>query len=96
MEASTMTKANIIDYVAKNAELTKKDAEIAVNAVFAAITNALAEGDKVQIASFGTFKVNERAERTGCNPQTKEKIVIPACKAPAFSAGKTLKDAVNK
>ena len=91
-----MTKANIVDYVAKNASLTKKDADAAVNAVFAAITTALAEGDKVQIASFGTFKVNERAERTGCNPQTKEKIVIPACKAPAFTAGKTLKDAVNK
>ncbi len=91
-----MTKANIVDYVVENAGLKKKDADAAVNAVFAAITAALAEGDKVQIASFGTFKVNERAERSGCNPQTKEKIVIPACKAPAFSAAKILKEAVNK
>lgn len=91
-----MTKANIVDYVVENTSLKKKDADAAVNAVFAAITSALAEGDKVQIASFGTFKVKEKAERKGVNPQTKAEIVIPACKAPSFTAGKTLKEAVNK
>ncbi len=91
-----MTKANIVDYVAENTGLKKKEADAAVNAVFAAITSALSEGDKVQIASFGTFKVKERAERKGCNPQNKEEIIIPACKAPGFTAGKTLKEAVNK
>ncbi len=91
-----MTKANIVDCVVEKTGLKKKDAEAAVNAVFASITSALEEGDKVQIASFGTFKVTERAARPGFNPKTQEKIEIPACKAPSFSAGKTLKEVVNK
>jgi DNA-binding protein HU-beta len=96
MEATIMTKANIVDYVVENCSLKKKDAEAAVNAVFAAISDALAEGNKVQIASFGSFEVKAKAERKGCNPLTKEEIIIPACKAPSFKAGKALKEAVNK
>ena len=91
-----MTKATLIEIVAESAGLKKKDAEAAVNAVFGAIENELATGGKVQIAGFGSFKVKERAERVGRNPKTKEKITIPASKAPAFVAGKDLKDAVNK
>lgn len=95
-----MNKATIIDNVAnslKNVEgFKKKDAEKAVNVVFESLQNALCEGDKVQIAGFGTFKVKERQERTGRNPRTKETIVVPASKVPAFSPAKTLKDAVNK
>lgn len=90
-----MNKSNLVDLVAEAASLKKKDADLAVSAVFDAIQTALADGDKVQIAGFGTFKVKERAERPGRNPKTKEAIVIPASKAPAFVAGKAFKDAVN-
>ncbi|MBR4951181.1 MAG: HU family DNA-binding protein [Clostridia bacterium] len=91
-----MNKSTLIEAVAANANLKKKDAEAAVNAMFKAIENELAAGGKVQIAGFGSFKVKERAERTGRNPKTKAEITIPASKAPAFTAGKDLKDAVNK
>ena len=90
-----MNKTDLVAAVAAKAELSKKDAEAAVSAVFGAITDALADGDKVALVGFGTFDVKERAARTGLNPQTKEKIQIPASKAPAFKAGKALKDAVK-
>lgn len=91
-----MNKSQLIDVVAKETELKKKDAELAVNAVFEAIAAGLAEGDKVQILGFGSFEVNERAAREGRNPATGAKITIPASKYPAFSASKALKDHVNK
>lgn len=91
-----MNKTQLIEVVARDAGLKKKEAEAAVSAVFAAVENALADGEKVQLAGFGTFAVKERAERTGHNPKTKESIVIPAAKYPAFAAGKALKDKVNK
>ena len=91
-----MNKTQLIAAVAEAASISKKDAETAVSAVIASITNSLAAGEKVQIAGFGSFKVKERAERVGRNPKTKETITIPASKAPAFVAGKDLKDAVNK
>lgn len=90
-----MNKTELVAAVAAKAEISKKDAEAAVTATFDAITSALADGDKVALVGFGTFAVKERAARTGLNPQTKEKIEIPASKAPAFKAGKALKDAVN-
>ena len=73
----------------------QKDAEKAVNAVFASIEEALAKGDKVQLVGFGTFEVRERAARTGRNPQTGEEIQIAASRVPAFRAGKALKDSVS-
>ena len=79
-----------------NIELSKKEAEAAVSATLDAITEALAEGDKIALVGFGTFSVKERAARTGINPLTKETIQIAASKAPAFKAGKALKDAINK
>ena len=91
-----MNKTQLIDVVARESELTKKKAEIAVNAVLSAIENALADGEKVQIAGFGTFEVKERAERVGRNPATRETITIPASKHPAFTAGKALKEKVNQ
>ena len=91
-----MNKITLADVAANAAGIKKKDAEVAVNAIFAAMANELAAGGKVQIAGFGSFKVKERAERVGRNPKTKEAITIPASKAPAFVAGKDLKDAVNK
>ena len=90
-----MNKTELVAAVAAKAEISKKDAEAAVTATFDAITAALAEGHKVALVGFGTFAVKERAARTGLNPQTKEKIEIAASKAPAFKAGKALKDAVN-
>ncbi len=91
-----MNKTELVAAVAAKAELSKKDAEAAVAAVVASITDALADGDKVSLVGFGTFEVRERAARTGQNPRTGEKIKIKAAKAPAFKAGKALKDAVNK
>ena len=77
-----MNKAELISAVAEKSELTKKDAEKAVNALVSVITEALAANEKVQLVGFGTFEVRERAARKGRNPQTKEEITIPASKAP--------------
>ncbi len=96
MEVEKMTKAELINAIAEKSELTKKDAEKALNAVVTSITDALADGDKVQIVGFGTFEVRERSAKEAINPRTKEKIKVPAKKAPAFKAGKALKDAVDK
>lgn len=90
-----MNKHELISAIAQDAELTKKDAENALAAAVKAISNALAEGDKVQIVGFGTFEIRERAARTGKNPRTGEVIDIAASKVPAFKAGKALKDLVN-
>ena len=89
-----MNKTELVASVADKSGLTKKDAEKAVNAVFAAIEETLAAGDKVQLIGFGTFEVRERKERQGQNPQTKKPLTIPATKVPAFKPGKSLKDAV--
>lgn len=90
-----MNKTELIAAVAQQAELSKKDAEKALNAVTEAIKGALAEGDKVQLVGFGTFEVKERAARTGINPRTKQKIEIAASKAPVFKAGQGFKDAIK-
>ena len=91
-----MTKAELIAVVGEKAGLTKKDADKAVSAVLEAITETLANGEKVSLVGFGTFEVKERAERMGHNPQTGDTMVIAASKAPAFKAGTALKNAVNK
>ena len=89
-----MNKTELVAAVAAKAELSKKDAEAAVNAVFDSVKDALAEGDKVSLIGFGTFSVKTRAARTGLNPRTKETIEIPESKVPAFKAGSALQDAV--
>ncbi len=91
-----MNKTELIAAVAEKAAISKKDADKAVAAFIDAVADALKAGDKVQIVGFGTFEIRERAARTGRNPKTKETITIAASKAPAFKAGKALKDAVNK
>ena len=88
-------KAELIDSVASKTGLTKKDATAAVDAVFNTIQSTLANGEKVQLIGFGNFEVRERAARKGKNPLTGEVLDIPACKVPAFRAGKALKDALN-
>ena len=90
-----MNKTELVAAVAAAAELSKKDAEKAVNAAVESIANALVQGEKVQIVGFGTFETKERAARTGRNPRTGEEIQIAAAKNPAFKAGKALKDAVK-
>ena len=90
-----MNKTELVAAVAAKAELSKKDAEAAVNAVIDSVKDALAEGDKVSLIGFGTFSVKTRAARTGLNPRTKETIEIPESKVPAFKAGSALKDAVK-
>ncbi|MBM7866402.1 integration host factor subunit alpha [Heliobacterium gestii] len=90
-----MNKTELVSAVAEKAQLTKKDAEKAVNAFFTAVEEALKAGDKVQLVGFGTFEIRERKARTGRNPQTGETITIEASKTPAFKAGKALRDAVE-
>ena len=90
-----MTKTDLIAQVAANTEMSKKDAERAVSAMFEALGKAMAEGEKITISGFGTFEVRDRAPRTGRNPHTGEKIIIPATKIPVFRCGKLLKSAVN-
>lgn len=91
-----MNKAELVSAVAEKADMSKKDSEKAVKAVFEVIEESLAQSEKVQLVGFGTFEVKDRAARTGRNPQTKEEIQIPAAKVPGFKAGKALKDAVQK
>ncbi len=90
-----MNKTELVAAVADQAEISKKDAEKALAAFTAVVTDELKKGEKVQLVGFGTFEVSERAARTGKNPQTGAEIKIAACKAPKFKAGKALKDAVN-
>lgn len=91
-----MNKTELIAAIAEKAGISKKDADKALAATIDTIVDTMKKGDKVQLVGFGTFEVKARAERTGLNPATKQKIVIPASKAPAFKAGKALKDAINK
>ena len=90
-----MNKSELIDAIAESAGLTKVEAGRAIDATTAAITAALKKGDAVTLVGFGTFKASQRAARIGRNPRTGEELKIAARKAPAFTAGKALKDAVN-
>ncbi|MFA9613207.1 MAG: HU family DNA-binding protein [Deltaproteobacteria bacterium] len=89
-----MNKADLVNEVAKVVK-TKKEAQAAVDCVFATITNSLKKGDAVTLVGFGTFKVQERKARKGRNPQTGAEIFIEARKVPRFVAGKPLKDGVR-
>jgi len=89
-------KQDIVAAVAKAADLTKKDAEKAVNAFTDAVKAELKKGGKVQLIGFGTFETRKRAAREGRNPQTGKALKIPATTVPAFKAGKALKDVVKK
>ncbi len=89
-----MKKTELVAAVAEKSNLSKKDAEAAVNAVVAAVSEALAKGESVQLVGFGTFEVRERSEKVCRNPRTGESMTVAATKVPAFKAGKALKDAV--
>jgi DNA-binding protein HU-beta len=90
-----VNKSDLVDAIAKNAELSKASAARALDATVDTIKKALKKGDTVSLVGFGTFKVGKRAARNGRNPRTGATIKIKAAKVPKFSAGKGLKDAVN-
>lgn len=90
-----MNKLELISVMAETSGLTKKDCETALVAFLTATEKALKAGDKVQLVSFGSFEVKNRAARVGKNPATGEAVEIPASKVPAFKAGKALKDAIQ-
>jgi nucleoid DNA-binding protein len=91
-----MNKQELIEEIATSADLSKAAASRALDAMTSMITNSLKKGDPVTLVGFGTFKVSKRAARIGRNPRTGAELKIAARNAPAFSAGKALKDAVNK
>lgn len=90
-----MTKKDLIELVAKKANLTNKASREAVQAFLNGVRDSLKRGEKVVITGFGTFSIRKRAQRPGRNPKTGEKITIQARKAPGFTPGKTLKKAVR-
>ena len=91
-----MNKADLVKSISEKGDITKVEAEKALNAFIESVEEALVNGDKVQLVGFGSFEVRERAERKGLNPQTKQEITIKASKAPVFRVGKALKDMVNE
>ncbi|MBK7704993.1 MAG: integration host factor subunit alpha [Acidobacteria bacterium] len=91
-----MTKADLVERVAKEAELTKKDAEQLVEIVFDSIVDSLNEGEKIELRGFGSFRVRQRNERNGRNPKTGEAVSIPAKRVAYFKPGKELKELINK
>ncbi len=90
-----MTKAELVEKVAERIDLTKKQTEVIVNTVFQSITEALANGDKVEMRGFGSFRVRHRHSREGRNPKTGATVFIPAKKVPFFKAGKELREMID-
>ena len=90
-----MNKTELVAAVAEKAGISKKDADAAVAAVVASVTDALAKGEKVQLIGFGTFETRARAAKQARNPRTGETMTVPAPKVPAFKAGAALKEAVK-
>lgn len=91
-----MTKAELVEKVATQINLTKKQTEVIVNTVFQSITDSLAEGNKVELRGFGSFRIRERNPRVGRNPKSGEKVEVPAKKVPFFKAGKELREMVDE
>lgn len=91
-----MNKSELIDAIAKETSLSKKDTEATVNSFMSVVSEELSKKGKIQLVGFGTFETRERAAREGKNPQTGEKIKIAAATVPAFKPGKALKEKVNK
>jgi integration host factor subunit beta len=90
-----MTKAELVEDVARAAELTKKDAERLVEIVFESIIETLNQGEKIELRGFGSFRVRERGSRRGRNPKTGDPVSIPAKRVPYFKPGKELKELIN-
>lgn len=90
-----MNKAELITAVSEKSSISKKDAESAINAFIATVSETLKSGDKIQLVGFGTFETTERTARIGRNPQTGADMEIPACTIPKFKPGRALKDYVQ-
>ena len=90
-----MTKAELVEEVARVSELTKKHSEVIVNTVFQSIIEALHEDDKIELRGFGSFRIRRRRSRQGRNPKTGDKVSVPAKKIPYFKPGKELKELIN-
>lgn len=90
-----MTKEDLISKVAEEAQVSKKEANRAINIIFESITSALQQGEKVTFVGFGSFSVAQRKARKGINPKTQKEITIPERKVPVFHAGKKLKDFIK-
>lgn len=90
-----MTKAELVEKVAEEINLTKKQTEVIVNILFNSITEALSKGDKVELRGFGSFRIRKRNPREGRNPKTGDTVHIPAKQVPFFKAGKELREMVD-
>jgi integration host factor subunit beta len=95
-KAGVMTKAELVDEVARTVQLTKKQAETIVNIIFDSIVDSLRAGEKIELRGFGSFRLRSRKSRTGRNPKTGEKVDVPSKKIPYFKPGKELKELINK
>ncbi|HVT45544.1 MAG TPA: integration host factor subunit beta [Thermoanaerobaculia bacterium] len=91
-----MTKAELVDEVARSVQVTKKQAETIVNIVFDSIVQSLRAGEKIELRGFGSFRLRSRKSRTGRNPKTGEKVDVPSKKIPYFKPGKELKELINQ
>ncbi len=95
-KAGVMTKAELVDEVARVVQLTKKQAETIVNIIFDSIVESLRAGQKIELRGFGSFRLRSRKARTGRNPKTGEKVDVPSKKIPYFKPGKELKELINR
>ena len=93
--AQNVNKDSLVDEVSVKTDLSKKDVEMVIDTMVDVITEQLRQGNKVTLTGFGAFRISKRAAREGINPQTKQKITIPAMTLPKFTAGKSLKEAVK-
>jgi integration host factor subunit beta len=91
-----MTKAELVDEVARQGDLTRKHSEVIVEAVFSSIADALRTGDKIELRGFGTFRLRQRRSRTGRNPKTGAGVTVPARAVPHFKPGKELRELINR
>lgn len=92
---ASMTKAELVEEVARVSELTKKHSEIIVNTVFDSIVDALRKDEKIELRGFGSFRIRQRRSRQGRNPKTGDKVDVPAKRIPYFKPGKELKELIN-
>ena len=90
-----MTKAELVEEVARTAQITKKHAELIVNTVFESIVNSLKDGDKIELRGFGSFRIRRRGPRVGRNPKTGARVDVPSKRIPYFKPGKELKELLN-
>ena len=95
-ELKTMTKADLIEEVARVVEFTRKESEVIVEAIFDAVVRSLKENDKIEIRGFGSFRTRQRQSRIGRNPKTGSRVEVPAKRIPYFKPSKELKDLVNQ